>query len=111
MKPFVDEVLFNFVAGKESFLNGFHADIVGGAPFTVFTFGHPFVDGLGFELFRSVDAIGGELLADLVGSAFLSSEHEVSGDGVPVFLGDDFSFLGISLKSSLSFGSLSFDFI
>ena len=104
MEPVVYESLLFGISSGESLVDGIHADFVGGAPLSIFTFGQPFVDGLGLKLLGSVDAIGGELLADLVGSAFLSSEHEVGGDGVPVFL-------GTSSNGSVGFSHFSFDFI
>ena len=118
MEPLVDEFLLNGVTSDESFLNGLHADLVLGAPLSVFTIHHPGVDELGLELLGSVDAIGSELLADLVGSAFLSSNTEVDGDFLPVLFGDGFvvlessvSFGGILLESGFSFSSFSFDII
>ena len=118
MEPLVDELLLHSVSGDESFLDGLHADLVLRAPFSIFTVHHPGVDELGLELLGGVDTIGGELLADLVGSAHLSTNLEVDGDFLPVFFGDDFvvlegsvSFGGILLESGFSFGSFSFNII
>ena len=110
MEPLVDELLLHSVSGDESFLDGLHADLVLGAPFSIFTVHHPGVDELGLEFLGSVDAVGGELLADLVGSAFLSTNVEEDGSFLPVLLcisSDDGSVLldgGFSVvKSSVSF--------
>jgi len=95
------------ISGGKSFLNSFSADAVAGAPLSIFTVFHPVVDNLCVNFLGFVDAIGSELLADLVGTTFLSGKHEVGGDLLPVVGDKGFSFVDLSS----SFMELVFDVI